>query len=68
MEASEVRRAVEAWGSTASELGLQVDDAVVIRNSDRIALRLIPCDVLARAGQDRERCCIGTDVGTAIAA
>jgi hypothetical protein len=48
MEASEVRRAVEAGGSTASALGLQVDDVVVINNSDRIALRLIPCDVLAR--------------------
>jgi hypothetical protein len=31
-----------------SALGLQVDDAVVIHNSDRIAVRLIPCDVLAR--------------------
>jgi hypothetical protein len=48
MEAPEVRRAVEAGGSTASALGLQVDDLVVIHNSDRIALRLIPCDVLAR--------------------
>jgi hypothetical protein len=48
MEASEVRRAVEAGGSTASAQGLQVDDIVVIHNSDRIALRLIPCDVLAR--------------------
>jgi len=34
--------------STAAALGLQVDDAVVVHNSDRIALRLIPCDVLAR--------------------
>jgi Ser/Thr protein kinase RdoA (MazF antagonist) len=48
MEASEVRRAVEAGGSTASGLGLQVDDVVVVHNSDRIAVRLIPCDVLAR--------------------
>jgi hypothetical protein len=48
MEASDVRRAVEAGRSTASALGLQADDAVVIHNSDRIALRLIPCDVLAR--------------------
>ncbi|WP_279583275.1 aminoglycoside phosphotransferase family protein [Fodinicola feengrottensis] len=28
--------------------GLDVDDAVVVHNSDRIAVRLIPCDVLAR--------------------
>jgi hypothetical protein len=48
MEASGVRRAVEAGGATASALGLRVDDVVVIHNSDRIALRLIPCDVLAR--------------------
>lgn len=48
MEPSEVRRAIEAAMSTASALGLQVDDAVVVHNSDRIAVRLIPCDVLAR--------------------
>jgi hypothetical protein len=48
MEASQVRRAVEAARSTARELGLHVDDAVVVHNSDRIAVRLIPCDVLAR--------------------
>ena len=48
MEASEVRRAVKAGRATASALGLQVDDVVVVHNSDRIALRLIPCDVLAR--------------------
>ncbi|MFD9499326.1 aminoglycoside phosphotransferase family protein [Streptomyces sp. NPDC060035] len=48
MEPSELRRAVEAGRTTASELGLQVDDAIVIHNSDRVALRLVPCDVLAR--------------------
>jgi Phosphotransferase enzyme family len=48
MEPSEVRRAVDAAGATASALGLQVSDAIVVHNSDRIAVRLIPCDVLAR--------------------
>ncbi len=48
METSEARRGVAAAGSTAAALGLQVDDAVVINNSDRIAVRLMPCDVLAR--------------------
>ncbi|MDT0444692.1 phosphotransferase [Streptomyces johnsoniae] len=48
MEPLELRRAVEAGRVTASELGLQVDDVVVIHNSDRVALRLVPCDVLAR--------------------
>jgi hypothetical protein len=48
MEPPELRRAAEAGRATASELGLQVDDAVVIHNSDRVALRLSPCEVLAR--------------------
>ncbi|MDX3096475.1 phosphotransferase [Streptomyces sp. ME19-03-3] len=48
MEPLELRRAVEAGRAAASELGLQVADVVVIHNSDRVALRLAPCDVLAR--------------------
>ncbi|MFD8076217.1 phosphotransferase family protein [Streptomyces sp. NPDC059718] len=48
MEPRELRRAAEAGRATASELGLQVEDVVVIHNSDRVALRLVPCDVLAR--------------------
>lgn len=34
--------------STARTLGLAVDDAVVLQNANRLALRLLPCDVLAR--------------------
>ncbi|HEV7654128.1 MAG TPA: aminoglycoside phosphotransferase family protein [Mycobacteriales bacterium] len=34
--------------STATALDLRVDDAVVLHNSNRIAVRLVPCDVLAR--------------------
>ena len=48
MEPADVRRAVDAARTTASALGLQVGDAVVIQNSDRIAVRLTPCEVLAR--------------------
>jgi len=48
MEANDVRRAVGAAMSTASAVGLQVDDATVIHNSDRIAVRLTPCEALAR--------------------
>src|SRR5580765_5617947 len=55
MEPSDVRRAVEAGESVASALGLQVDDAVVVNNSDRIAVRLIPCDVLARVAPPAHR-------------
>jgi Ser/Thr protein kinase RdoA (MazF antagonist) len=34
--------------STASSLDLTVDDAVVLHDSNKLALRLLPCDVLAR--------------------
>jgi Phosphotransferase enzyme family len=48
LEPSEVQRAVEAGRSTASALGLRVDDAVVVHNSNRVVVRLTPCEVLAR--------------------
>lgn len=48
VEPFQVRRAVEAAKAIATGLGLHVNDAAVIHNSDRIAVRLIPCDVLAR--------------------
>lgn len=41
-------RAAAAATSLAGALDLRVDDAVVIRNSNKLALRLLPCDVLAR--------------------
>ena len=50
MYPSDVERAVQAARATAAELGLQADSASVIHNSDRIALRLSPRDVLARVG------------------
>ena len=34
--------------STASAVDLRVDDAVVLHDSNRLAVRLLPCDVLAR--------------------
>lgn len=34
--------------STGSELGLAVDDAIVLHDSNKLTVRLIPCDVLAR--------------------
>ena len=48
MQASEVRRAVAAAMSTAAALDLTVDDAIVVQNSNKLTLRLLPCDVLAR--------------------
>ena len=48
MQASEAQRAVAAARSTASALDLTVDDAIILHNSNKLALRLLPCDVLAR--------------------
>jgi hypothetical protein len=48
MQASEVSRAVAAARSIASGLGLAAGDAIVLSNSNKLALRLLPCDVLAR--------------------
>jgi hypothetical protein len=48
MEAAEAQRARVAAMSTASELGLDADDAVVLSDSNRMIFRLTPCDVVAR--------------------
>ena len=48
MQASEVPRAVAAAISIASSLRLAADDAIVVQDANRLALRLLPCDVLAR--------------------
>jgi hypothetical protein len=48
MQPSEIQRALAAAVSTASALGLTVDDAIVLHDSNRLAVRLLPCDVLAR--------------------
>jgi hypothetical protein len=48
MQTSAVPRAVAAATSIASTLDLIVDDAIVLHDSNRLALRLLPCDVLAR--------------------
>jgi hypothetical protein len=48
MNASEVQRAVAAATSIAAALDLTVDDAIVLHNSNKLALRVLPCDVLAR--------------------
>jgi hypothetical protein len=48
MQTSDIPRAVAAAQSSAAALGLRVEDAVVLHASNRIAVRLLPCDVLAR--------------------
>ena len=48
MQESAVTRAVAAAKSIVSALDLTADDAIVLSNSNKLALRLLPCDVLAR--------------------
>jgi hypothetical protein len=52
MHPTEVPRAVAAARSIASALGLTVDDAVVLHDSNKLAVRLLPCDVLARVAHE----------------
>ena len=48
MRTSQIRPAVGAAMSSASALGLRVEDAIVLHASNRLAVRLLPCNVLAR--------------------
>jgi Phosphotransferase enzyme family len=48
MQASQVPRAVAAAMSIASSFDLSVDDAIVLHDSNKLTLRLLPCDVVAR--------------------
>ena len=48
MEAAGAGRAVTASMSVGVSLGLAVDDAVVLSDSNRLVVRLMPCDVVAR--------------------
>jgi aminoglycoside phosphotransferase (APT) family kinase protein len=51
VEAELSSRAMTAATALAGALGLPVNDAVVIRTSNKLALRLVPCDVFARVAQ-----------------
>ena len=48
MQPSEIQRALAAAMSTASALGLAVDDPIVLHDSNKLTVRLLPCDVVAR--------------------
>lgn len=55
MEPAKVGQALAATAAVASELGLVVDDTVVINISNRLTVRLVPCDVLARVAVSNRR-------------
>jgi Ser/Thr protein kinase RdoA (MazF antagonist) len=48
MQAAQRRRAVAAAISAASAVGLAVDNVVVLNDSNRLVVRLTPCDIVAR--------------------
>jgi Phosphotransferase enzyme family len=48
MQPSERQHALAATRSVASALDLVVDDAIVLHDSNKLAVRLLPCDVMAR--------------------
>ena len=55
MQESEIQRATAAAKATASSLDLAVDDAIVLHNSNKLTLRLLPCDVLVRVAPAAHR-------------
>jgi aminoglycoside phosphotransferase (APT) family kinase protein len=46
-------RAIAAAMGAAAVLDLTVDDAIVLQESNRLAVRLLPCHVLARVAEER---------------
>src|SRR3954453_15758566 len=48
MQPSARARASDAARSIAATVGLGVDDAIVLQDSNRLTVRLMPCDVVAR--------------------
>ncbi|MGH3401476.1 MAG: phosphotransferase family protein [Streptosporangiaceae bacterium] len=48
VRSSESERALAAAMSIVSALGLPVDDAIVLHASNKLTVRLLPCDIVAR--------------------
>jgi aminoglycoside phosphotransferase (APT) family kinase protein len=52
MQAAEEQRAIAAALATVSGLGLLADEGLVLQNSNKLAVRLLPGDVLARVAPE----------------
>jgi Phosphotransferase enzyme family len=48
MQPPEMQRALAAARSIAAALGLPADETVVLHNSNKLSVRLLPCDTVAR--------------------
>jgi hypothetical protein len=69
MYETELSRAVDVAMSVASSVGLEAEDAIVLNNSNKLTLRLIPCDVLARvAPRGQENAQFEVDLAQRLAA
>lgn len=55
MDETTASRAVAAAKSIAASAGLRADEAVVVNASNKLTLRLLPCDVLARVAPASHR-------------
>jgi uncharacterized protein (DUF2384 family) len=49
------RGAIAAAMGAATALGLKADDAIVLHDSNKLTVRLLPCDVVARVADERAR-------------
>ena len=69
MQSSERARAVAAATSVASRLGLSARDAIVLNDSNKLTVRLLPCDVVARvAPASHEGAAFEIDIAQRLAA
>lgn len=55
MQEEDLPRAVAAALATASGLALAASEAIVLSNSNRIAVRLLPCDTLVRVAPEASK-------------
>jgi aminoglycoside phosphotransferase (APT) family kinase protein len=49
------RGAIAAAMGAATALGLKVDDAIVLHDSNKLTVRLLPCDAVARVAEEHGR-------------
>ncbi len=66
MDAPQVEAAVGAAKSIAIGLGLAAEEATVLHNSNRLAVQLAPCDVLARVAPVEQRAVAEYEVQVAL--
>jgi aminoglycoside phosphotransferase (APT) family kinase protein len=59
------RGAMAAAIGAATTLGLKVDDAIVLHDSNKLTVRLLPCNAVARVAEERARRLAEFEIGLA---